>query len=106
KDSGNPVYISFDVSIFDPSAVSGIGRAVPGGLTVRELQPLLRRLCAETQIAGFELMDLAPMLDFSYVSAMNANAMLNACLTGVAMRKSGLTEENYLDPIAVDHGQD
>jgi len=37
---------------------------------------------------------------------MNANAMLNACLTGVAMRKSGLTEENYLDPIAVDHGQD
>jgi len=105
KATGNPVYISFDVSIFDPSAASGIGRAVPGGLTVRELQPLLRRLCAETPIAGFELMDLAPMLDFSYVSAMNANAMLNACLTGVAMRKSGLTSDNYLDPITIDHGQ-
>jgi guanidinobutyrase len=105
KQAGNPVYISFDVSVLDPSQASGIGRAVPGGLTVRELQPLVRRICAETQIAGFELMDLAPMLDLSYVSAMSANSMLNACLTGMAMRKVGLTEENYLDPLAVDHGQ-
>lgn len=105
KQDGNPLYISFDVSVLDPSEASAAGRAVPGGLTVRELMPLVRRLCAEAEIAGFELMDLAPMLDLSYVSAMNANSMLNACLTGMAMRRSGLTSEHYLDPLTIDHGQ-
>lgn len=105
KSTGNPVYISFDVSVLDPTELSAAGRASPGGLTVRELSPLLRRLCAETEIAGFELMDFAPMLDLSYVSAMNANYMLNACLSGIAMRKLGMTEDNYLDPTALDHGR-
>lgn len=105
KSGGEPVYISFDVSVLDPSQLTAAGRAAPGGLTVRELTPLIRRLCAETEIAGFELMDLAPMLDLSYVSTMNANHMLNACLAGVAMRRSGLLAEHYLDPMSVDHGQ-
>ena len=105
KSGGERVYISFDVSVLDPSQLSAAGRAAPGGLTVRELTPLVRRLCAETEIAGFELMDLAPMLDLSYVSTMNANYMLNACLAGVAMRRSGLVAEHYLDPMSLDHGQ-
>lgn len=105
KSTGNPVYVSFDVSVVDPVHLRAAGRAVPNGLTIRELTPLLRRLCAETEIAGFELMDLAPMRDWTYTSAMNANYMLNACLSGVAMRKLGLTQENYMDPITIDHGQ-
>ncbi len=105
KSGGDRVYISFDVSVLDPSQLAAVGRAAPGGLTVRELTPLLRRLCAETEIAGFELMDLAPMLDLSYVSTLNANHMLNACLAGVAMRRSGLVADHYLDPMSVDHGQ-
>lgn len=105
KSATDRVYISLDVSVIDPSQLPAAGRAAPGGLTIRELAPLLRRLCAETQIAGFEIMDLAPMLDLSYVSAMNANYMMNACLSGVAMRKVGLDDDNYLDPMTVDHGQ-
>ncbi|HDZ08228.1 agmatinase family protein [Pseudohongiella sp.] len=105
SDAGNPLYLSLDVSVLDPTEMVAAGRAVPGGLTIREVTPLLRRLCAENEVAGLELMDFAPMLDLSYVSAMNANYMLNACLTGIAMRKQGITEENYLDPTTVDHGQ-
>lgn len=105
KSATDRVYISLDVSVIDPAQLRAAGRAAPGGLTIRELAPLLRRLCAETQIAGFEIMDLAPMLDLSYVSAMNANYMMNACLSGVAMRKLDLTEDNYLDPMTTDHGQ-
>lgn len=103
--AGNPIYISLDVSVLDPVELTAAGRAVPGGLTIREITPLLRRLCAENDVAGLELMDFAPMLDLSYVSAMNANYMLNACLSGIALRKLGITDENYLDPTTVDHGQ-
>lgn len=105
KSGSGLLYISFDVSVLDPVELTAAGRAAPNGLTIRELSPLLRRLCAETEMAGMEIMDFAPMLDLSYVSAMNANYMLNACLSGMAMRKLGLTEEHYLDPTSSDHGQ-
>jgi arginase family enzyme len=103
--SGNPVYITLDVSVLDPSNLTAAGRAVPGGLTVRELAPLLRRLCAETEIAGFELMDLAPMLDFSQNSALVSNHLMNACLGGMALRKQGQRAPGWIDPLTLDHGQ-
>lgn len=105
KATQKPVFISLDVSVMDTAQLRAAGRAVPGGLTMREVMPLLRRLCAETEIAGFELADMAPMLDFTYVSALNANYLMNACLAGMALRKEGITEANYLSPLALDHGQ-
>ena len=105
KASGQAVYISMDASVFDPSEVPAAGRAVPNGLKISQLKPLIRRLCAETEIAGFEILDLAPMMDFGYVSALNSTAMYNACLSGLAMRKVGIDDANYLAPMALDHGQ-
>ncbi len=105
KATGQPVYISMDASVFEPSEVAAVGRAVPNGLRIGQLMPLVRRLCAETELAGFELLDLAPMMDFSYVSALNSTAMYNACLSGLALRKVGIDETNYLAPLAIDHGQ-
>lgn len=105
KATGQPVYISMDASVFDPSEIPAAGRAVPNGLRINQLQPLIRRLCAETTVAGFEMLDLAPMMDFGYVSALNSTAMFNACLSGLAMRKVGISDPDYLAPLAVDDGQ-
>ncbi|MDO9478199.1 MAG: agmatinase family protein [Pseudohongiella sp.] len=107
SSAGLPVYVSFDVSVLDISQLPAAGRAVPGGLTMREVLPLIRRLCAENQVAGFEILDLAPMLDVSYTSALNANYVMNACLAGVALNKSGLSmEADYLSPLTLDDGTD
>ena len=54
---------------------------------------------------GFELVELAPMLDPTYVSALNANRLIRECMTGVAMRKQGLTDPHYLSPLTTSHGQ-
>lgn len=99
------VYISVDASVFEPSEVPAAGRAVPNGLRISQLMPLVRRLCAETPLAGFEVLDLAPMMDFGYVSALNSTAMYNACLSGLALRKAGIDDPGYLAPLAIDHGQ-
>lgn len=105
SQSGLPVYISFDVSVLDISQLPAAGRAVPGGLTMREVLPLVRRLCAENPVAGFEILDLAPMLDITYTSALNANYVMNACLAGVALYKSGVASDtDYLAPLTLDHG--
>lgn len=99
------LFVSFDIDTLDPSFVPGTGTPEPGGLTPREAFPIVRRLCAESNVVGFELVELSPMLDPTYVSALNANRLIKECMTGIAMRKKGLTEPHYLSPLTKSHGQ-
>jgi agmatinase len=89
KDGPEYLFISFDIDALDPSFVPGTGTPEPGGLTPREAFPIVRRLCAESNVVGFELVELSPMLDPTYVSALVANRIVRECMTGLAMRKKG-----------------
>lgn len=103
KNGPEYMFISFDIDTLDPAFVPGTGTPEPGGLTPREAFPIVRRLCAESNVVGFELVELSPMLDPTYVSAMNANRIIKECMTGIAMRKKGLTEPHYLSPLTEHH---
>jgi formimidoylglutamase len=100
------IFISFDVDVLDPAYMPGTGTPEPGGLTTREAFPLVRGLCAEKHIVGFELVELNPLVDPGYTSAQNANRILTECLTGIAMRKKGITDPKYLSPLTTEHGHD
>lgn len=99
------IFISFDVDVLDPAYMPGTGTPEPGGLTTREAFPLVRRLCAEKEVVGFELVEVNPLVDPGYTSAQNADRILRECLTGIAMRKRNLTTPHYLSPLTIDHGQ-
>lgn len=105
NDGPKYLFISFDIDVLDPAFVPGTGTPEPGGLTPREVFPIVRRLCAESNVIGFELVELNPLVDPTYVSAMNANRIVRECLTGMAMRKMGLTDKHYLSPLTEHHGQ-
>jgi len=105
-DGPEYIFISFDVDVLDPAYMPGTGTPEPGGLTTREVFPIVRRLCAEKNVVGFELVEMNPLVDPGYTSAQNADRILRECLTGIAMRKKGLTEPHYLSPLTVDHGHD
>jgi agmatinase len=105
REGGKKLYISFDVDVLDPAFVPGTGTPVPGGLTMREALPIVRRLCAENELVGFDIVELAPQLDSTYRSALNANFILHACLTGVAMRKKGITQPGFLSELTTEHMQ-
>lgn len=105
RESGKKLYVSFDVDVLDPAFIPGTGTPVAGGLTMREAIPIVRRLCAENELVGFEIVELAPVLDPTYRSALNANTIMHACLTGVAMRKKGIKQLNYLSDLTTEHGQ-
>jgi agmatinase len=83
------LWISFDIDVLDPAFMPGTGTPVPGGLTMREAQPIFRRLCAENEIVGIDLVEVAPYLDTSYKTAYNSAVLVNACLAGIAMHKRG-----------------
>ncbi len=88
KRGPKKVFLSFDMSVLDPGTASGVGRPVPGGLSAREAIAMVRQICSQTEIVGFELLDTAPALDTTYVSVLNGNYILHACLSGIALRKS------------------
>ena len=59
---------------------------------------MVRRLCAETNVVGFELVEVAPLLDPTYQTAFNGLRLMQEAMTGIAMRKQGITDRHYLDP--------
>lgn len=99
RDGPQNLFVSFDMSVLDPAYALAAGRPAANGLTMREAVPMVRRLCAENHVVGFEMLDVAPYLDLSYASALNANTIMHACLTGLALRKKGLTQADYLSPL-------
>ena len=100
------LFISFDIDVIDPAFTPGTGTPEPGGLLIREALSISRRLCAESNVVGFELVELNPLADPSkYLTANNANRVVRECLTGLAMRKKGITEKGYLSPLTKSHGQ-
>ncbi len=99
------LYVSLDIDVLDPAFTPGTGTPEPGGLTTRELFPLIRRLCAENNLVGFDLVEFNPLVDPGYTTSLNANRLLRECLTGIAMRKMGIAEKGYLSPLTVEHGR-
>ena len=99
------LYVSLDIDVLDPAYAPGTGTPEPNGLTPRELFPLLRRLGAENNVVGVELVELNPLVDPTYVTPLVANRCVREILTGMAMRKKGITDKDYLAPETTDHGQ-
>jgi len=101
-DGPEYLFVSFDIDTLDPAYTPGTGTPEPGGLTPREAFPIIRRLCAEANVIGFDLVEFAPERDPTYVTGLNANRIVREALTGMAMRKRGLVEPHYLSPLTVD----
>ena len=99
NDGPEYLHISFDIDVMDPAYTSGTGTPVPGGLTPREVFPILRGLCSENNLVGFDLVELNPLVDPGYTTTLNAKQVVDECLTGVALRKLGLGGRDYLSPL-------
>ena len=98
-DGPKYLYVSIDVDVMDPSYAPGTGTPEPGGLTPREILPAIRRICHEAPVVGFEVVEVAPLLDPGITTVMNARRIILEGLTGMAQRKLGIKGKNYLDPI-------
>ena len=99
NDGPEYLHISFDIDVMDPAYTSGTGTPVPGGLTPREVFPIVRGLCSENNVVGFDLVELNPLVDPGYTTALNAKQVVDECMTGIALRKLGLGSRDYLSPL-------
>lgn len=74
-----PLYLTFDLDIFDPSLLPGTGTPEPGGIDWQTFAEL-RSVFDGTQIVGLDLVELAPALDPSGISAVVAAKLLREWL--------------------------
>jgi agmatinase len=66
------VYITFDVDYFDPSIMPSTGTPEPNGFYWDETMRLLKRVCAERTLVGFDVVELAPRKDFTFPDFLTA----------------------------------
>ena len=76
---------------------------------------MIRALCTENNLVGFELVEFNPLVDPGYNTVFAAafhqsrqdsrvEPTVQECLTGIAMRRSGITDGAYLNPLTVEDG--
>lgn len=66
------VYITFDVDYFDPSIMPSTGTPEPNGFYWDETMRLLKKVCSERNLVGFDVVELAPRKDFAYPDFLTA----------------------------------
>ena len=80
-----------------------MGTPEPGGLTIRELFPMLRAAAIAHNVIGMELVEVNPLVDTTYQSRQVAVRILRELMTGVALRKKGITDPYYVDRNWIRH---
>lgn len=60
-----PVYVTVDLDVLDPSEFPGTGTPEAGGVSFLQLFGALKKICAELNVVGADLVELAPNLDSS-----------------------------------------
>jgi len=70
-----PVYITLDLDVIDPSLLPGVGTPEPGGLTFQELISLLKKL-QTLHVVGFDMVELTPDYDPTGISSVTASVIL------------------------------
>ena len=58
---GDPLYITIDLDVFDPSIMPATGTPEPGGLGWYDVIGLLKNICAARTVVGFDVVELCPM---------------------------------------------
>ena len=97
-------FVSIDASVLAPSDMVAAGRIEANGLAINEVTEALRYACAETDLIGFAITDVAPMMDLSRLSLLHASSAINACLSGMALNKLHIDPE-YVHPLARTRGR-
>jgi arginase family enzyme len=77
------LYVSVDIAALDPAFAPGASFPVAGGMTTWDLQQILRALVG-TEIAGFDVVEIAPGYDPTGITELAGVAVLHEILAAIA----------------------
>jgi agmatinase len=74
-----PVYVTFDMDVFDPSCVPGVTTPEPGGLTFNDVMEYFS-VFSGLNIVGADIVELSPDYDTTFVSSISASKVAREML--------------------------
>ena len=90
-EGADSIYLSVDIDVVDPGLAPGTGTPEPGGMLSRELLRAVRQIVSKVDLAGMDIVEVAPPYDWAESTAMIANrAALEAISALAARRRDGL----------------
>ena len=80
-------FVALDCDVLDPSMMPAVAARAPGGLTYWQIVALLQGLAAQSEIAGFSLVELMPERDADGVSALTAGRIVSVAMAAIAQSR-------------------
>jgi len=85
-----PLFISFDLDVFDPAFVPGVSHYEPGGMSVREALEVIQKL--EVNLVGTDIVEYNPTRDINSQTAVVAAKVLKE-IAAVMLREENKSGE-------------
>jgi agmatinase len=86
-DGARSVYLSIDIDVLDPGMAPGTGTPEPGGLLTRELLRAIRRIVGAVELAGMDVVEVAPPYDHADVTALAAHRAVLEAVSALAVKR-------------------
>ena len=81
-----PVYITLDLDVIDPSLLPGVGTPEPGGFTFERFLSLLKEL-QPLHVIGFDMVELTPDYDPNQISSITASVILREMILAFCFKR-------------------
>jgi len=81
------LYVSVDIDVLDPAHAPGTGTPEPGGITSADLLRMVRQLCHDHDVAGVDIVEVAPAYDHAELTVNAAHRVVFEALAGMAARR-------------------
>jgi agmatinase len=86
-DGPEVVYLSVDIDVIDPGMAPGTGTPEPGGMLTRELLRAVRQVASSVDLAGMDVVEVAPPFDHAEVTATAAHRCVLEVISALAARR-------------------
>jgi len=86
-DGPERIYLSVDIDVLDPGMAPGTGTPEPGGMLTRELLRAIRQVVSAVDLAGMDVVEVAPAYDVAEVTGAAANRCVMEAISALAARR-------------------
>jgi agmatinase len=86
-DGPELIYLSIDIDVIDPGMAPGTGTPEPGGMLTRELLRAVRQVVGSVELAGMDVVEVAPPFDHAEVTAAAAHRCVLEAISALAVKR-------------------
>jgi agmatinase len=86
-DGPQVIYLSIDIDVLDPGLAPGTGTPEPGGLLTRELLRAVRQVVTAVELAGMDVVEVAPPYDQAEVTSTAAHRCVMEAISALAAKR-------------------